>query len=78
LTIPNVCPIITTSRTRDKSEELLWKQNAKHHPAVPEIIATKTRRAKSKRIDVTKSKNKHDVDTILNSKSKRIATQVTF
>jgi hypothetical protein len=47
-------------------------------PADPKIIATRTTRAKSKRIDVTKSKNKHDVDTVVYSKSKRIATQVSF
>jgi hypothetical protein len=43
-------------------------------PADPEIIATRTTRAKSKRIDVAKSKDKHDVDTVVYSKSKRIAT----
>jgi hypothetical protein len=29
------------SRTRDKSEEILWKWKLTHCPAVPEIIATK-------------------------------------
>ena len=48
-----------------------------HCPAVPEIIATKTKHAKSQRIAVTKSKKKHD-QSIMNSKSKRIAPQVSF
>ena len=47
-------------------------------PADPEIIANRTTSAKSKRTDVAKSKNKHDVDTAVHSKSKRIATQVSF
>ena len=47
-------------------------------PAVPEIIVTKTKHAKSQRIAVTESKNKHDVEIIVNSKSKRIATQVSI
>jgi hypothetical protein len=46
-------------------------------PAVPEIIATKTNYAKSQRIAVTKSKKKHE-QSIVNSKSKRIAPQVSF
>jgi hypothetical protein len=43
-------------------------------PITPEIIATKTKYAKSKRIAMTKSKNKHDVNTVVDSKSRRIAT----
>jgi hypothetical protein len=43
-------------------------------PTAPEIIATKTKYAKSQRIAVTKSKNKHDVNTVVDSKSRRIAT----
>jgi hypothetical protein len=49
---------------------LLWKQNVRNTAlANPEIIATKNTHAKSKRIAVKVSKNKHDV----NSKSKKIA-----
>jgi hypothetical protein len=46
-------------------------------PADPEIIAIKTKHAKSKRIAVTESKNKHDVDIVVYSKFKRIAIQVS-
>ena len=47
-------------------------------PADPETIATRNTRAKSKRIDVAKNVNKHDVDTTVYSKSKRIAPRVTI
>jgi hypothetical protein len=65
-------PSSSLSRTRNKSEELLWKLNT--GPAVPKIIATRTKHAKSQRIAVTESKNKHDVD--VNNKSKRIVTHL--
>jgi hypothetical protein len=40
----------------------LWKQNAEHTGITdPEIIATKNMHAKSQRIAVNVSKNKHDV-----------------
>jgi hypothetical protein len=45
--------------------------------AVPEIIATKTKHAKSQKIAVTKSKKKHD-QRVVNSKSKRIAILVSI
>jgi hypothetical protein len=44
-------------------------------PAVPEIIATKTKHANSKRIAVTAAKKKHDEETVVHGKSKRIATK---
>jgi hypothetical protein len=69
---------------------LPWKQNALHiAPAVPEIIATRTTRAKSQRIAVTVSENTHaeskkiDMKTknkpnkrVKDSKSKKIAVTV--
>jgi hypothetical protein len=69
---------------------LPWKQNASHTaPADPEIIATRTTRAKSQRIAATVSKNTHaeskkiDVKTknkpnkkVVDSKSKKIAVTV--
>jgi hypothetical protein len=54
----------------------LWKQNADHRPADPEITATKYTHAKSQKIVVKAPKNKHDVTVVVNRKSKRIATQV--
>ena len=48
-----------------------WKHN-------PEIIATKNTHAKSQRIAVKVSKNKHDVKVAMNSKSKKIAIQVSI
>ena len=49
---------------------LLWKQNVENTAlADPEIIAAKNTHAKSQRIAVKVSKNKHDV----NSKSEKIA-----
>ena len=44
-------------------------------PTVPEIIAATTEYAKSQRIAVTRSKKEHD-QSVVNSKFKRIATQV--
>jgi hypothetical protein len=56
---------------------LLWKQNAGNTAlADPEIIATKNTHAKSQKIAVEVSKNKHDVKVVMNSKSKKIAIQV--
>jgi hypothetical protein len=69
---------------------LPWKQNAYHiAPADPEIIATRTTRAKSQRIAVKVSKNTHaeskktDMKTknkpnkkVVDSKSKKIAITV--
>jgi hypothetical protein len=46
-------------------------------PTAPEIIAAKTKYAKSQRIAVTRSKKKHD-RSVVNSKFKRIATQVSI
>ena len=52
---------------------MLWKQNAEHTAITdPEIIATKNMHAKSQRIAVNVSKNKHDV----NSKSKKIVASL--
>jgi hypothetical protein len=52
---------------------LLWKQNAERTAITdPEIIATKNMHAKSQRIAVNVSKNKHDV----NSKSKKIVASL--
>jgi hypothetical protein len=57
---------------------LLWKQNAEHTTlADPGIIATKNTHAKSQRIAVIVSKNKHDVKVVVNSKSKKIDIQVS-
>ena len=58
---------------------LLWKQNAGNTAlADPEIIATKNTHAKYQRIAVKLSKNKHDVKVDVNSKSKKIAIQVSI
>jgi hypothetical protein len=57
---------------------LLWKQKADHRPADPEIITTKYTHAKSQKFVVKVSKNKHDMTVVVNSKSKRIATQVSI
>jgi hypothetical protein len=46
-------------------------------PTAPEIIAAKTKHANSQKIAVTKSKKKHD-QSVVNSKFKRIATQVSI
>jgi hypothetical protein len=58
---------------------LLWKQNAVNTAlADPEIIATKNMHAKSQKIDVNLSKNENDVKVVVNSKSKKIAIQVSI
>jgi hypothetical protein len=46
-------------------------------PTAPAIIAAKTKHAKSQKIAMTRSKKKHD-QSVVNSKFKRIATQVSI
>ena len=57
---------------------MLWEQNAGNTAlANPEIIATKNTHAKSQKIVVKVSKNKHDVKVGVNSKSKKITPSRT-